>query len=372
MNHIKGRVLLGIALAAAGLSTVMSVPAFADEPGVIETPGGVEVPGVVDPSRDPGQGKDLPDDREARKDPRSSKGAQAPKEIAPSAPAPDAKKAAVVLPPLSTPRTVGGVVTEFGPHGFVRMKDSKIYRRELHVAPATFYWNEPTGPVASGPSVSVAPNQRDVVHQGSVDASGAAVHSTSDNASMDKWTNWTSKGGKFTSAVALVENGEGGPVTFGRGTDGAIYALYAGGSVRLGGTAASPPSVTINDSAGVAVTVRGTDGRLYRATGDIDGQYSAFKPLGTAKVSSSASVSTRGKRYYYRGEDGALWYLDTARAGAPAVRVGGGITSTPFALDQQVEGQPERAWILARGTDGHFYAYDNGTGAWRNYGGDLA
>ncbi len=77
-------------------------------------------------------------------------------------------------------------------------------------------------------------------------------------------------------------------------------------------------------------------------------------------------------RYYYRGTDSALYFLNGASLNTPPYRAGGAITSTPYVLDEGVPSQPDRANVFARGADGHLYVYNTASKAWTDLGGTVA
>lgn len=349
---------VGVALTAIGVSAALVAPVWADP---------------VDPTGKPGEAGKSDGNAESNR----SGGSILPD--GPEATMPPAT-ARMSLPPLSSPRTVGALGQgNDRSYAFIRQPDGKISFKQLFTS-GPFQQVNINGTTSTGPSVSTPPNS----------SSGVVMNSTSSNAAirsgagsgLTDWKPWENQGGVFTSAVSLVApdktpDGEVVQATYGRGTDGAIYAQHLEDGVirtiRLGGVAASPPSATYRaNTREIVITVRGTDGRLYEVVGPLSSEYSSFRPVGTAKVDSAASVTRRGTRYYYRGTDGALWYLNTARPGKPAVRVGGAISSTPTALDLRFGGEPERAIVVARGPNGNLYGYDNGTGGWTNYGGNVA
>jgi hypothetical protein len=154
-----------------------------------------------------------------------------------------------------------------------------------------------------------------------------------------------------------------------------IFPETASRFIPIGGVLTSPPAASYNQPAGtVVVTVRGTDGYLYRLTAAWSAHgptWTGFVRYGSTKVSSAASVAARSSRYNYRGTDDALWYLDSSTDALAPHRVGGMITSTPFALDVGT-GENENVQVFARGSDGHLYMYNAVADTFSNLGGGIS
>jgi hypothetical protein len=178
----------------------------------------------------------------------------------------------------------------------------------------------------------------------------------------------------FTSAPAVVED----PVTqgtayFGRAANGSIRVKDASGSGTLAGATTSPPAVSYNEATRTAiVTVRGTDNKLYRAEGHPAGNlgkrsFTPFRKVSDLQVGSAASVPAAGKRAYFRSIYDNLYYFD----GAQSTTIAGAGTpvGTPYALSQQVSGNPEAAWVFFKGSDRQLWAYDTVTKQSRTLGG---
>lgn len=213
----------------------------------------------------------------------------------------------------------------------------------------------------------------------SANTAGNAITTINDNDDLSAWEPWYVLGGVYTTAIgASYDKHYSTPtdqVLFfsGRGTDGVLYL----NGTNFRSVITSPPVMAYSGVyGGTVLTYRGTDGYLYRYVNGVDGNpYSFTAPakLGTAKVGSASTMSERSLRYYYRGNDNGLYYLNGRAWGNPPVKTAtGAITGTPFALDEGVAGEPDRQNVFARGTDGHLYMYNTGTNTWTGLGGTVA
>jgi hypothetical protein len=299
-------------------------------------------------------------------------------------PAPAFSVSAAVLP--------GGGALPGGTYAIVRGTDGHVYIRDIQPAGKWLDTRIPIG-ANTGPGVFVSPpvapgaTQRPPrptsaapkvdVSVMSTNTAGVAMSTINDSDDLDVWEDWYALGGKYTSALGVDYDKNfstaNSQVIFyaGRGTDSKLYC----NGTSFGTVISAAPVLSYSAVYRASIlTFRGTDGNLYRMVNGTNGDSHYFNPpvqLGTAMVGSAASVPERSLRYYYRGTDGALWMLNGKSAGATPVRLGGSITSTPYALDEGVAGEPDRANVFARGSDGALYVYNTGTKRWASLGGSV-
>lgn len=301
-----------------------------------------------------------------------------------TAPAPAFTVSAAVLP--------GGGGLPAGTYAIVRGTDGHIYMRDIQPTGRWLDTRIPMGansdpavfvspPVATGgterpPRPTSATPKVDVSVM-ATNAGGVAMSTINDSDDLNAWEDWYALGGKYTSALGVDYDKKFSTSTnqvifyAGRGSDG---RLYCNGTSFGASTSAAPVLSYSAVYKASILTYRGADGNLYRMVNGTNGDSHYFNPpvqLGPSAVGSAASVPERSLRYYYRGADGALWVLSGASASAAPVRIGGSITSTPYALDEGVAAEPDRANVFARGSDGQLYVYNTGTKRWASLGGSV-
>jgi hypothetical protein len=258
-------------------------------------------------------------------------------------------------------------------YAFVRGTDSKIYFRDIE----TGVWSRINlaSTVASGPSVAVVGESLMVsVTMSNGDMAIATTSSANPGAVTGENGDWKRYNAGFTSAPAMVHDPVSqGTAYVGRGANGSIRINDASGNGTLPGATTSPPAVSYNEATRTTiVTVRGTDGRLYRAEGHPAGNlgkrsFTPFRKVLDQQVGSAASVASTGNRSYFRSTYDRLDYLDGARS----TTFGGGVVGTPFAVSQHVSGNPEAAFVLFKGSDRQLWAYDTVAKQFRALGGII-
>lgn len=271
---------------------------------------------------------------------------------------------AVTVAPVEHPQTHKAYV-------FIRGTDNFLYF--LDVATKTWTKAKVAGGLTSSPNVLV--RSLDSGTYFFVVANGPGNHPRiTSSRDLVTWSAWQNYSGLTATSATTYTADVGGTALFFRGADNALYG-YGRKLVRIGGGLSSPPVVSWDPKLDhrIVVTVRGTDGNLYRTTGGINAgvpTFGAFERLSKAQVASGATRAGVSKRYYFRAPDNKLRYYHYANNTVGTISTGQ-IDSTPAAIvEPGTFGEvAERVWVFARGTDKHLYRYDAQNGTWTGFGG---
>jgi hypothetical protein len=194
---------------------------------------------------------------------------------------------------------------------------------------------------------------------------------------LDEWGPWQRAGGRALGApsVSCVGNAGAQPILYVRGLDKALWRRALDSDwQRIGGVLAADPGALTAPRAscpgGEDVFVMGTDRQVWEWTGG-----KAFHRVGglTNLAPAALLLPTGEVDLFVRGvgADRALWTNRRATPGGTWTgwrRVGGIITSPPFAAMDPVAGDPTRV-VYALGADGDLWVGFNAlkTTAWRWY-----
>jgi hypothetical protein len=280
------------------------------------------------------------------------------------------------LSPLSSPVTVAPVEHPETHKAYVFIRGTDNFLYFLDVATKTWTKANVSGGLTSSPNVLV--RHFDSGTYFFVVANGPGNHPRiTSSRDLVTWSAWKNYSGLTATSATTYTADVGGTALFFRGADNALYG-YGRGLVRIGGGLSSPPVVSWDPSADhkIVVTVRGTDGNLYRTTGAIDAgvpKFGGFERLSQAQVASAATRAGVSKRYYFRAPDSTLRYYHYSNKTVGTINTGR-IDSTPAAIVEPgtFGEQPEQVWVFARGTDKHLYRYDAKSGTWTGFGGLVA
>jgi hypothetical protein len=163
---------------------------------------------------------------------------------------------------------------------------------------------------------------------------------------------WTARGGAATSDPDATSAGPGyAAEVFVRGGDNAVWQMWQGGLVSLGGSCSSGPAAAFSATARLDVFCVGTDGAVYQRTWVAGrGWYRGWFTVGGAGTS-DPDAAWPGPGYlpqvFVRGQDNAVWQMWWDGKQWIKASLGGSCTSGPSAAYSG----PTRLDVFCRGGD---------------------
>lgn len=188
------------------------------------------------------------------------------------------------------------------------------------------------------------------------------------NAAADRWGDWRSLGGLFSSAPSAVVWPSGVTTVFARGGDTQIWAINEdpaaggfGGWYNVGGDVSSAPAAAIVGGVLTLAARNRSDGRFL--VRNFNGTWGPWSTLGAALLTAPA-VARTGERSLVvaAGADQTLWTASYDGSSWSSASLGGVASSEPSIA---VEGATAR--VVVRGAGRRPWGIDNTGAAWGSW-----
>lgn len=223
-------------------------------------------------------------------------------------------------------------------------------------------WRELGGSISSGLSITERNGEFRIYGRGA----DQAMWMISYNAPADRWGEWRSLGGLFSSAPAAVVWPSGSSTIFAKGGDTQIWAINEdpspggfGGWYSLGGDVSSAPAAAIGGGMLTLAARSRADGRFLVRNFDGAG-WSPWTTLGAALVTAPAVARTAERSLVVAaGADQTVWAASYEGSSWSSFTLGGLASSEPAVA---VEGAVAK--VVVRGAGRRLWGLDRSGAAW--------